>query len=163
MHPWPGGHPHIAMPIVLPGDKVLLSSGYGTGSELLEVKQSEGKWTVNRLWKSVRLKSKFANLFHRDGFIYGLDDGIMACIDARDGSLKWKEGRYGHGQMIEVGDVLGVMAESGDWVWVRMNPEKHEELAKFSVLKGKTWNPPALAGKYLLVRNDREAACFELE
>ena len=27
---------------------------------------------------------------------------------------------------------------------------------------GKTWNPPALAAPYLLVRTDSEAACYEL-
>jgi hypothetical protein len=26
----------------------------------------------------------------------------------------------------------------------------------------KTWNPPALAGRFLIVRNDLEAACIEL-
>ena len=30
------------------------------------------------------------------------------------------------------------------------------------ITKGKTWNQPALAGRYLLVRNNRQAACYEL-
>jgi outer membrane protein assembly factor BamB len=29
-------------------------------------------------------------------------------------------------------------------------------------LSSKTWNQPAVAGRYLLVRNDREAVCWEL-
>jgi outer membrane protein assembly factor BamB len=29
-------------------------------------------------------------------------------------------------------------------------------------LSSKTWNNPALASRYLLVRNDGEAACYEL-
>jgi outer membrane protein assembly factor BamB len=30
------------------------------------------------------------------------------------------------------------------------------------VLSQKTWNPPALAGRFLVLRNDVEAACYEL-
>jgi outer membrane protein assembly factor BamB len=41
-------------------------------------------------------------------------------------------------------------------------PEEHRELSRFQALTGKTWNPPALAGEYLLVRNDLEAACYRL-
>jgi len=29
-------------------------------------------------------------------------------------------------------------------------------------LSAKTWNTPALAGEFLLVRNDLEAACYKL-
>ena len=29
-------------------------------------------------------------------------------------------------------------------------------------MKSKTWNYPTLAGRWLLVRNDREAVCYEL-
>ena len=54
------------------------------------------------------------------------------------------------------------MAEQGDLVLVEPNPEGLRELTRFSVFKDKTWNPPALAGEYLLVRNDKEAACFRL-
>ena len=38
-----------------------------------------------------------------------------------------------------------------------------DELGKVAALSSKTWNCPALAGKYLLVRNDTEAVCYEVE
>ena len=160
---WPGGHPHVSMPIVLPEDRLLVSSGYGVGSELLKIQRdSGGQFAATRIWKSNRLKAKFTNLIYRDGYIYGLDDGIMVCLDASSGEQKWKEGRYGHGQEILAGDVLLVTAESGEVLLLDPNPQESRELARFSALKGKTWNPPALAGQYLLVRNDKEAACYRL-
>ena len=162
-YPWPGGHPHIAVPVILPGDRVLISSGYGTGSELLQIKKADdGKWSAARIWKSIRLKAKFTNVVYRDGFIYGLDDGILVCLDAADGSLKWKEGRYGHGQLILSGSLLLVTDESGDMVLVEPGPQEYLELTRFTALHGKTWNPPALAGDLLVVRNDKEAACYRL-
>jgi outer membrane protein assembly factor BamB len=160
-HPWPGSHPHVTIPIVLPDDRVLISSGYGTGAELVKVTNGD-PWSATRLWKSNRLKSKFANLIFHDGFIYGLDDGIMVCLDPADGALQWKEGRYGHGQMILVGDVLLIMAEAGNVALIEPSPSGLRELTRFTVFKDKTWNPPALAGDLLLVRNDKEAACYRL-
>jgi outer membrane protein assembly factor BamB len=158
---WPGGHPHISTPIVLPDDRLLVSSGYGVGSELLKVQRdSEGKLNATRIWKSNRLKAKFTDLIYRGGFIYGLDDGIMVCLDASNGEQKWKEGRYGHGQEILVEDLLLITAESGEVILLDPNPQQSRELTRFSALHGKTWNPPALAGQYLLVRNDKEAACY---
>ena len=57
-----------------------------------------------------------------------------------------------------------IQGERGQVLLVRANPERHEELASFDALtsKTKTWNPPTLAGSYLLVRNDVEAACFRI-
>ena len=54
------------------------------------------------------------------------------------------------------------MAENGDVILLEANPEQHVELTRFAALDGKTWNPPALTGEYLLVRNHREAACYKL-
>jgi outer membrane protein assembly factor BamB len=73
-----------------------------------------------------------------------------------------KRGRYGHGQLLLVGDLLLVQAESGDVVLVEANPAEHRQLGRFRALASKTWNNPALSGRYLLVRNDQEAACYEL-
>jgi outer membrane protein assembly factor BamB len=161
-HSWRGGHPHVTVPIVLPEDRVAISSGYGTGCEVIAVTVAGEVWTVKPVWKSIRLKSKFANMIFHAGHLYGLDDGILACLNATDGTLQWKDGRYGHGQLILAGDHLLVMAESGDVVLVEPNPVALRELARLSALRGKTWNPPALAGDLLLLRNDQQAACYRM-
>jgi outer membrane protein assembly factor BamB len=161
-YPWRSAYPHVSVPLLLSSNRVLVSQGYGTGSELLQISREGSRWRASRIWKSIRMKSKFGALIHLDGFVYGLDDGALACIDANTGELKWKGDRYGHGQMMLVGDLLLLMAESGDVVLLEPNPNEQRELARFKVFSDKTWNPPALAGDLLLVRNDREAACLRL-
>jgi outer membrane protein assembly factor BamB len=94
--------------------------------------------------------------------VYGLDDGALVCLDPANGELKWKGKRYGHGQMILTGSLLRLGAENGEVILLQPDPREPRELGRFTALKTKTWNPPALAGEYLLVRNDLEAACFRL-
>lgn len=160
---WPGGHPHIAMPVRVTESDWIISSGYGTGSARVSVtRDGAGKWSAKQVWRTNRLKSKFANPVLHRGYVYGLDDGIMACLDAETGDFKWKDGKYGHGQVLLVGEWLLVMAESGEVVLLDPQPDGLRELTRFPALAGKTWNPPALAGEYLLVRNDKEAACYRL-
>ena len=97
-----------------------------------------------------------------EGVVYGLDDGVLVALDPETGERLWKRGRYGHGQMILVQDLLLIQAENGDVVLVEATPEEHRELSRFTPLQSKTWNPPALSGRLLLVRNNLEAACYEL-
>jgi outer membrane protein assembly factor BamB len=55
-----------------------------------------------------------------------------------------------------------VLTETGEVALVRATPERHEEVAKFSAIEGKTWNVPALADGLLLVRNTTEMACYRI-
>ena len=114
------------------------------------------------MWATPRLKSKFANMILHEGSVYGLDDGVFVCLDAETGERRWKEGRFGHGQLILAGKHLLVHTETGEVVLVEPNPERLIEVARFRALDGKTWNPPAFAAPILLVRNDLEAAAYEL-
>ena len=114
------------------------------------------------IWETHHLKAKFTNVVHHEGYIYGLDDGILVCLDLTNGQRKWKRGRYGHGQIILVNNLLLIQAESGEIVLVGADPTAHKELSRFAALDGRTWNNPALSGPYLLVRNDQEAACYLL-
>ncbi len=162
-YPWGRGYPHVAVPVVVGPDRVVFSAGYGVGSELLEIKAAtDGRLTAERVWQSLKLKAKFANPVARDGFLYGLDDGMFVCLDLSDGAQKWKEGRYGHGQGLLVGDLFLLMAENGELVLLRPTPTGPNELHRFRVFSSKTWNPPALAGDLLIVRNDLEAVGLRL-
>lgn len=161
-HPWEPSE-DVAQPVPLSNDRLLVSSSYGVGSQLIQIaKNEQGIFFATTIWKSNRLKAKFTNVVHKDGYIYGLDDGILVCLDVETGKRKWKRGRYGHGQLILIEDLLLIQAEHGDVVLVDATPEGLNERARFPALSGRTWNNPTFAAPYLLVRNDQEAACFEL-
>jgi outer membrane protein assembly factor BamB len=161
--PWPPEQPNVAQPLPLPGDRLLVSSGYGIGSKLLRVvRRGEDGLGAELIWESPRLKAKFTNPVFHDGYVYSLDDGTMVCLDPETGERRRKRGRYGHGQVLLVDDLLIVTTEKGDVVLVEPDPGEHVELARITAVDGRLWNPPALAGRYLLVRNDREAVCYEL-
>ncbi len=132
------------------------------GSRLLRIVPDGEAFTVEEIWSSPRLKSKFGPMVLYDGAVFGLDDGVLVALDPVTGERLWKRGRYGHGQFVLVGDLLLIQAENGEIVLVEANPTEHRELARFAALDGKTWNPPALSGSLLLVRNNREAACYRL-
>ena len=145
------------------GQRLFVSSGYGKGCCLLELTPNiEAEWSARQVWANHNLKTKFTSAVTRDGFVFGLDEGVLCCIDLADGTRRWRAGRYGHGQLLLAGDKLVVQVESGEVALVAAAPDEHHELARFTALNDKTWNHPALAGRLLLVRNDREAACYEL-
>ncbi len=60
------------------------------------------------------------------------------------------------------GDHLVVLTEDGDVVLVNASPTRHEEVARFSAIEGKTWNHPVIADGKLLVRNIQEMAAFDI-
>jgi len=144
-------------------NRVLVSTGYGIGAALFEVRRSgAGTLAVEPLWTSRSLKTKFATPVCRGDRIIGLDEGILTCLDARNGRKIWKRGRYGHGQILWTANALLVQTEFGDIVLVALRDDGPVERGSLPALHAKTWNHPALAAPLLLVRNDREAACYEL-
>jgi outer membrane protein assembly factor BamB len=160
---WPGPNGiNAAQPLLIDGDRVYLSSGYGTGAAVIQVTGGPNEFTVSEVWRNTRMKNRFASAVLHQGVIYGLDESILAAVDAATGELKWKGGRYGYGQLLLADGHLIVLTEDGELALVRATPEKHDEVARFPVLNGKTWNPPALAGGVLLVRNLNEMAAFDL-
>jgi hypothetical protein len=149
-------------PLMVAPNRVYLSSGYGHGATVLELEPQGEGFHARAVWASTRMKNKFNGPGLFEGHIYGLDEGILACLDAATGELKWKGGRYGCGQLLLASGHLVVLTEEGDVVLVRATPARHEEAARFSALKGKTWNYPAISDGLLLVRNEREMAAFQI-
>ena len=164
-HEWDlGEQPNrVLQPLVL-GDDVLIGTFLGIGTRRITVKHEEDQWTTEELWTSRAMKPYFNDFVEHDGYLYGFDNEIFACIDLKNGKKKWKRGRYGHGQVLLVQDMgmLLILGEQGELVLLEANPKKHKEVAKIQAIEGKTWNHPVIAGNLLFVRNGQEAACYEL-
>ncbi|MGD0900054.1 MAG: PQQ-binding-like beta-propeller repeat protein [Thermoguttaceae bacterium] len=159
--------PNVSQAVPIPPDCVFLSKGYGLGAMLLRlVPKSDGTFDTEVVWQNPKvMRTKFTNVTVLDHYVYGLSDGILECVDLATGQRMWKEGRYHHGQLLRAGEVLVVMSESGEIVLVEATPEwasANRVLNRFQALEGKSWNTLAASGRYLLVRNATEAACYEL-
>ena len=152
----------VAQPLLLGDDRVFLSAGYGHGAAVVDVSQSSGRFVTRTIWENLRIKNKFTSSVLHEDHIYGLDESILACVDAATGELKWKAGRYGYGQILLAGEHLIVLTEDGELALVRATPARHDELARFQAIDGKTWNHPVITDGRLLVRNAREMAAFDI-
>ena len=153
---------NCSQPVIVDDGKVFLSSSQGPGAALLEITKTGDSYAAREVWKNNRMKNKFNSSLLYQGYIYGLDETILACMDPQTGEVKWKGGRYGYGQVLLAGGYLVVLTEQGDVVLVRATPERHEELARFQAIEGRTWNIPAIDHGLLLVRNASEMACFRI-
>jgi outer membrane protein assembly factor BamB len=154
---------NVAQPLVFDGDRVFITSGYSIGCAMLKVTQTDGKWDVKELWKNKAMRCKFSSPVAYQGHLYGLDDGVLTCLEQETGKKKWREGHYGHGQVLLSGDLLVILGEHGELALVQATPEGFREKGNFPALEGdRTWNPHAIAGGKAFVRNHVEMACYDL-
>jgi outer membrane protein assembly factor BamB len=167
-HPWPGstsGDANVSQAVPLGQASVFVSKGYGGGGLALVLEASgDGGLAARELWHDSRsLRTKFTNVVVHAGFVYGLDDGMLECVELATGARRWKEGRYGHGQILLAGERLLVCSEDTEVHLLDPDPERpNDVLGSFQALDGKCWAHLALAGGVLLLRNDTECAAWEL-
>jgi hypothetical protein len=160
------GLPRSTQPHRVGDTQFLIASEPDAGTVLIDLKHEGDTWAAAQRWASRALKPSFNDFVVSGGSIYGFDGGIFCCVDLQSGKRRWKDGRYGHGQVLLLADqrVLLVLAEEGEAVLLAANPERHEELGRFRALEeGKTWNHPVIAHGRLYVRNAKEIACYELK
>ena len=163
-HSWPFEGYRVVQPLVFDDSKILLGTPMGPGTQCINANWDGAKFSADVVWTSKRMNPYFNDYIESDGFLYGFDNSIFACIDLSDGQRKWKGGRYGHGQVLflPAKNQLLVISEEGELVLLSADPDKHLEIARFHVFDERTWNHPVLVDNLLYLRNAEEAACFEL-
>ncbi len=163
-HPWSvnAGNRNIAQPVMLSTNRFMLSGGYATGALAVEVTRTGEKFVARQVWRNKNMKNKFSSSVFHEGFVYGLDEDILVCLDAETGDRKWKDGRYGYGQLVLASGHLIILTGDGQLALVKATPEGHQELSRFQAIRGKTWNHPAMSEGKLFIRNMVEIACYDI-
>lgn len=156
-------NPRCIQPTLPDANSVLLGTAAGLGTRRLAVTREDSSWNVEEQWTSKRLRPYFNDGVLHEGYYYGYDGNRFVCLDAATGERMWKGGNYG-GQVLLAADmgILVVLTEKGSVVLLKATPDEPVEVAELAALSSKTWNHPVIAHGRLLVRNDREAVCFDL-
>jgi len=155
---------NVAQPLILSDNRVFISAGYGHGSAMLRVTREGEQWKKpSVLWESKQLRCKFTSPVEYQGYIYGLDDGILVCLEVESGKRKWRGERFGHGQILRQDDLIVIFAEPGFLALVEAKPDAFNQVAYVKVFdETKNWNPFALARGKIYLRNHREMAAMDL-
>ncbi len=162
---WPHEGYRADQPAIVDETSIIIPTGMGTGTRRINLSKSdEGEITAEEVWTTLNMKPDFNDVVIDDGYLYGFDNTIYACLDLSTGDRKWKGGRYGKGQQLLLKDsgMILVMTEEGELKLLKATPEKLTEIVSMKLLDGKTWNHPVVVGNRAYIRNFQEAVCLEL-
>ena len=154
----------IVQPIAVSNDSILLAAGYGKGAECFSIARDEEseKYRVQSSWKSKDLKAKFSNPIFKDGYLYGLSENLLVCLEAKTGKLMWRGKKYSYGRILLVDQKLLILGHSGVLSVIDATHEEFREISSRQLLSdARCWNGPAFVSGYLLARNGEQIACFD--
>ena len=167
-YPWRTGRfdVHAATPIFIAPDKIYISSGYGSGAAVVQVKATNGgeksPIEVEEVWRNRKFQNRLSTSVLHGNHLYGFHNTILKCIDARTGTEKWKTRGFGEGTLILAEGHLIILGDGGKLGLVEATPGAYREVASAEVLSGLCWTVPALANGRLYARNEKEMVCLNM-
>ena len=161
--PWKTSYDvNAAAPIFIPPNRLFVSSGYDTGSALLEIRRVEDGFQVSEVWKARNLKNKFSSSIRVGDAIYGFDNETFKAIELETGKDLWRKRGLGHGSLTYADGHLVVLGEKGTLVLVEASPEAYKERASVGFFDGKCWTVPTLVGNRLFLRDEEQLVSLDL-
>jgi outer membrane protein assembly factor BamB len=162
--PGPGGNIEVSnSPLVLPGDRLLLSNW--EESQMLLVQKGDDGFTARELWRTNRLRHANGPTIYRDGHLYGFSGAILVCMDAETQDIKWRE-RTGAGSVMAVGTQLVVVSDTSGQIMVAdISPERFAQRGRLQVLQDgvRAVTGASFADGRLYVRNLREIVAVRVQ
>jgi outer membrane protein assembly factor BamB len=153
---------NAATPIVV-GDRIFISSGYGSGCALIEI---SGGSAVQK-WRNKNLKAHINSPVYSKGHLYGIDDQASAkaplvCIDFATGQEKWSERGIG-GALVAADGKLIILSERGELIIAEESTAGFRPLSRAQVLGKRNWVQPTYAAGQLYCRNNEgDLVCLAL-
>lgn len=144
---------------IIDGDKVFITSGYNQGCALVKI--DGGK--AESVWVNHNMHSQLSGPVLLDGYVYGIDDKQLACVEMKSGDLKWTSEVSAKGSLMAADGKLIILSEKGKLIIAEASPESFKEIASAKILKGKCWTMPVLANGKIYARNaDGDMVCVDM-
>ena len=160
---------NVPTPVIVADGLIFLCAGYGKGSLMLRLRESEGKIipeTVFSLKPKVFGSEQHTPVFY-DGHIYGIrPDWQLVCLDVA-GNVVWTSGSgYDFeklGPFMIAGDYIYAMNGDGRLTLAEASADGFKMLAEAKVLDGiESWAPMAMASGRLIVRDLTKMVCLDI-
>lgn len=154
---------NIATPIIR-GNKVFISSDYGTGAALLELTPSGNTMNAKEVYFTNEMRNHHASSILIGDHLYGFSSAILTAMKFDTGEVAWKDRSVGKGSMVFADDRLYLFSERGTVAIAEANPAGYKEHGRFQLTTGSspTWSHPVVANGKLFLRDQDNIYAYDV-
>ena len=158
------GTANIATPIVR-GTRVFVSSDYGTGGALLDVRAAGNLATANEIYFTRDMRNHHASSVLVGDYLYGFNSSILTALKFDTGEVAWRDRSVGKGSLIYADNRLYLYSEDGVVGLAEANPTAYREHGRFSIAQQgglPTWSHPIISGGLLIIRDQDAVYAYDV-
>ncbi len=156
---------HATSPIYHQG-RVFITSGYGSGSEMLELSVEGETASVEPVWKAGELDNHHGGVLLWQRYLYGSSHrGKWVCLDWETGQVAYSERGVGKGSLTLADGMLYTFSENRQVGLVEATPEGHTVISQFELPsggEGKSWAHPVVCGGRLYLRHSDKLSAYDV-
>lgn len=145
---------NAADPLLIDSSHLLVSSGYGKGTAMIQFSNDESKLA----WRKRDIKTQMSPGIVTQGIAFAIDGDEgdspnLVCFEPKTGDIRWIETEFGAGSMIATQEQLLILKENGKLVVCDLDSETYAPDSELSINSGKCWTPPVLVENKVISRN----------
>ena len=162
---WDYAHPsnktaNVATPVAR-GNRVFISSDYGTGGGVVEIKPDN---KAQEIWFTQDMRNHHSSSVLIGDYLYGFSSSILTAIKFDTGEIAWRNRSVGKGSLVFADGNLYCFSENGVVGLVEATPAGYKENGRFRIQQGSlpTWTHPVVAGGRLYLRDQDTIYAFDI-
>jgi len=143
------------------GNRVWISSDYGTGGGLVELKPDG---TAAEVYFTKEMKNHHSTAILVGDHLYGFSSNILTAMRFDTGEVAWKDRSVGKGSLVYADGHLYAFSENGVVGLVEATPAGYREKGRFRIQQGSlpTWTHPVVAGGRLYIRDQDTIYAYDV-
>jgi outer membrane protein assembly factor BamB len=158
------GTANVATPVAR-GNRVFVSSDYGTGAGLVEIKaDAKGATTAQEVYFTREMRNHHSSSILVGDYLYGFSSGILTAMRFDTGEVAWRDRSVGKGSLVYADGMLYALSENGVVGLIEATPSGYSEKGRFHIQQGSlpTWTHPVIAGGRLYLRDQDTIYAYDV-
>ncbi len=159
------GTANIATPIVR-GTRVFVSSDYGTGAALLDIRAAGNLASANEVYFTRDMRNHHASSVLIEDHVYGFSSSILTALKFDTGAMAWRDRSIGKGSLIFADRRLYLYSESGVIGLAEASPTAYREHGRFTLAQQSglpTWSHPIVTAGLLIIRDQDNVSAYDVK
>ncbi|MGH9967305.1 MAG: PQQ-binding-like beta-propeller repeat protein [Pyrinomonadaceae bacterium] len=151
---------NVATPVVR-GNRVFISSDYGTGAGMVEIK-ADGK--AQEVYFTKDMRNHHSSSILIGDYLYGFSSSVLTAMRFDTGEVAWRDRSVGKGSLVFADGNLYALSENGVVGLIEATPAGYREKGRFHIQQGSlpTWTHPIVAGGRLYLRDQDTIYAYDV-